>query len=227
MSTDASEAGGIHLDETGAPCTRHPRLSARELHALAVVGSRVAGFSHDVASKLQRIIMSLGEIEELAEAVPAMREALDSAQLAVSELHALFVDNRAAAKPPVRGAITLQALVTAAQARVGLVVVPSALPVLTLALHVIAVTHALAQLLDLTAVVGPAGRTSHLTVQSTATTATLLLATSGSHTARADTLALATFVVGLSGGTLSCTPNSIVLQLPLATDADELGFIDD
>jgi len=54
-----------HLDDQGRPCTKHPSATIDELMVLAVIGSRVSGFHHDIASKLQGLMMSIDEIGEL------------------------------------------------------------------------------------------------------------------------------------------------------------------
>src|SRR4051794_40869000 len=88
-----------HKDESGGACKVHAPSSSDALLALATLGSRMPGFHHDCASKLQSLMMSLDEIGELS-ATTEMRQAVDTAHLALRELHELFTANRALAKSP-------------------------------------------------------------------------------------------------------------------------------
>ena len=72
-----------------------------EILALAVVGARARGFNHDAASKLQRLIMAVAELEDLAPAHPEVRDlraVADGLSSALGELEGLFVEFRALAK---------------------------------------------------------------------------------------------------------------------------------
>ena len=59
-----------HLDEHGEVCTRHAPVPDGDLLALALVGSRAPSFHHDLASKLQGLMMAIDEIGEVAGDVP-------------------------------------------------------------------------------------------------------------------------------------------------------------
>ena len=109
-----------HLDETGQPCTRHPEVTEVRLYELATLGSRMPSFHHDAASKLQSLMMALDELSELSTDVdPMARGAIDTAHVALRELHQLLSANRALAKPAVRAHGHLPELVQRAADRVG------------------------------------------------------------------------------------------------------------
>jgi len=106
----------VHLDEDGRPCANHPPAMRDAMFALAMMGARASSFHHDIASKLQGIMMALDEISELGEQNPDadLRRATDTAQTALKELNQLLNANRALAKPPSRTRQELRALVAAA-----------------------------------------------------------------------------------------------------------------
>ena len=57
-----------HLDEAGGPCTSHAPVRPDVMLTLALVGSRATGFNHDLASKLQGLLITLEDlVERLAE----------------------------------------------------------------------------------------------------------------------------------------------------------------
>jgi signal transduction histidine kinase len=84
-----------HLDEDGNTCTEHV-ASDDALLTFAAIGSRVSTFNHDIASKLQGMMMALDEIEELLERVgdSDLRRATETAQQALKEANALLSANR-------------------------------------------------------------------------------------------------------------------------------------
>ena len=84
-----------HLDEDGNACTEHV-ASDDAILTFATIGSRVATFNHDIASKLQGMMMALDEIEELLDRTgdPDLRRATETAQLALKEANALLSANR-------------------------------------------------------------------------------------------------------------------------------------
>ncbi|HEX8106419.1 MAG TPA: hypothetical protein VF516_01775, partial [Kofleriaceae bacterium] len=92
-----------HVDETGAPCTRHPAISPASLYQLAMVGSRAPAFHHDCASKLQGLVMALDELSELTEnGDPQLIRAVETALEASRELNALLNLNRTLTRPATR-----------------------------------------------------------------------------------------------------------------------------
>ena len=99
-----------HVDEDGHPCTHHAPASTSELLALALVGSRAPSFNHDLASKLQGLMMAVDEISEVSgEVPPPVMRAIQTAQGALRDVLALLTTNRALTKPPVKCAASSMA----------------------------------------------------------------------------------------------------------------------
>jgi hypothetical protein len=207
-----------HHDETGHECQRHPRIAEQRLCELALLGSRMPGFHHDAASKLQSLMMALDEISELsAEADPMTLGAIDTAQAALRELHQLLTTNRALAKTPQRVEIALDELLRHAAERVG-VKLRGALPACTVRVAVPAMTHALAQLFDLTAGPNHLGRAVEVTIE-IGDTALLTIVGPFSPAAPnalvAEVLALASFAIVRDQGTLTCAEGDrFTVRLP-------------
>lgn len=205
-----------HVDETGAPCARHPAATTASLLQLAMVGSRAPAFHHDCASKLQGLLMALDELSELTEnGDPQLQRPIEAAQHASRELNALLNLNRALTKPASRGTIGLKALVTQAAERVG-VRLSGELPDVTVGVAVSPVTHALALAVDVAAGAGR-GRTLAVSAQVTGGGIELALHCQAAAPPNAsDSLAIATFVVVRDGGKLWCTTGGdrVVVRLP-------------
>lgn len=109
-----------HLDETGAPCARHPAIASGSLYQLAMVGSRAPAFHHDCASKLQGLVMALDELTELTEnGDPQLIRAVETALEASRELNALLNFNRTLTRPAARTPIALDELIARAAERAG------------------------------------------------------------------------------------------------------------
>src|SRR5262249_6816696 len=91
------------------------------LYQLAALGARMASFNHDIASKVQGLMMALDEIGELAPNMgdPDLARASETAMQALKELHALLSQNRALTKPPVKTKVALGELMRTAGARAG------------------------------------------------------------------------------------------------------------
>jgi hypothetical protein len=196
-----------HRDESGNPCTRHVPASDDALLALAAIGSRMPGFHHDCASKLQSLMMTVEELGEVAQ-TDDLRQVIEGAAQALRELNELFAHNRALAKAPAPRRALLSDLVRASAARAGVKLrgdagayeIETAAP---------ALIHALAMVLDVVAGPGNLGRTVELTVSSD--DHTVLLDVAGPPQASAkpapntsEILAIASFVVGREGGELRC-----------------------
>ena len=88
------------------------------LGQLAAIGSRAAGYNHDIASKIQGVMMAIDEISELAKD-PDIQRAAETAHAALGELNQLLQHNRALTKPPIKTRVDLGELVGKAAARVG------------------------------------------------------------------------------------------------------------
>src|ERR1700760_3701549 len=86
--------------------------------ALALLGSRMPSFHHDVASKLQSLMMAIEEVEELADNED-MRLAAQTASSAGRESQGLFTANRALSRPPQRKPTPLGELIAGAAQRAG------------------------------------------------------------------------------------------------------------
>jgi len=173
------------------------------LLALALVGSRASGFNHDCASKLQSLMMALDEITELADASgdPELVRAVETASGALRELTGLLNANRALTKPPVRTATTVRELFAKAAERVS-ARIDGELPERAIEVALPAMTHALALLFDLAAVLAPGGRAIAIeggVVRS-------------ARQAAPEVLALATFALARDGGTLAVVPSGFAIS---------------
>ena len=211
-----SEAAIEHIDETGAPCARHPAIAASSLAPRAMVGSRAPAFHHDCASKLQGLVMALDELSELTEnGDPALIRAIESAMEVSRELNGLLNLNRALTKPAAKTAIALGELMKSAAGRVG-VVLPGALPAVTVTVTGPAMTHALALTIDVAAGTGR-GRSLAITATTMGRDVQLALPAATTQPANAsESLAIATFVVARDGGKLGCATSGdrLFVRLP-------------
>ena len=200
-----------HLDESGAPCERHGAANPDAILTFALIGSRVTSFNHDLASKLQGVMMALDEIAELT-TDPDMVRAADTAQAALKEATTLLSANRqltrtSPTKSPVRE------IVETAGKRFGIVVRG---PMATAEIDAVIpqLTHALGLAFD--AVAGT-GRDRTLDVTSTHTDKriTLVFATPAAPSKTAgDALAIAASAVERAGGTLRCGQDRLTIALP-------------
>ncbi len=211
-----------HLDEDGNPCTRH---AAPDLYALlewAAVGSRISGFHHDSASKLQSLRMALDEATEaLGDDRPDVRVQLDTAMTALRDLHALLTENRALAKPPQRKAVALADLLSRAAARHG-VALQGELGSSMVHVAPPSTVHALSMLLDLSAGALQGRRVVSITVTTNDSDVTVSIAGAPLATPAASAnkaIAMSTYLLAREDGTLRCAPLGFAVQLPLATSA--------
>ncbi len=210
-----------HLDEHGTICTHHPVADADELLALAVVGSRAPSFHHDLASKLQGLMMAVDEIGELAgDASPGVSRAIDTAHTTLREVLALLNMNRALTKAPVKASTTLAEMLTRASERV-YVNIAGALPAAALEVSTPSLIHALSLVLDVAG--GPGrGRTVAARGEIVDGNVTVTLAASSEPPPNAPaSLALAAYVLGREGGELRCgnQGRELCVRLPLAVTA--------
>jgi hypothetical protein len=207
-----------HLDETGQPCTRHPPASHQIMLALAMLGSRMPSFHHDVASKLQSLMLALEELDEISPAAE-VRAVAATANAAVRDLQALFAANRSLSRPPQAKPTPLGELIAAAAQRAG-VRTHGALPAAHVEVSLPAMTHALAIVFDLAAGPTTLGRTlelsaaldgAHVLVTITADAEAFCVAAANAS----EVLALASFALARERGELRCGPASFALRLPL------------
>jgi ABC-type transporter Mla subunit MlaD len=213
-----SELAIEHLDEAGAPCTRHGGASTENLLQLAMIGSRAPAFHHDCASKLQGLVMALDELTELTEnGDPDLIRAIEAASDASRELNALLNINRALTKPAARTPIALATLLSSAAQRVA-VALQGTLPDAVVHVTVPAMTHALALALDVAA---GTGRSRSLAVAATAGVGAIdvaLHAAPAQPSNASESIAIATFVVARDGGRLWCASagDRLFVRLPTA-----------
>ncbi len=205
-----------HLDESGQVCTRHPAAASDELLSLAIVGSRAPSFHHDLASKLQGLMMSIDEIGELTEDSPPIARAIETAHTTLREVLGLLNVNRALTKAPAKSRTTLVELVTLSSERV-YVNLRGTIAAANLEVSTPSLTHALALVCDVAG--GPGrGRTVPVTSEVTGGTAMLSLAASSDPPPNAaESLALAAFVLAREGGELRCADEgrALIVRLPV------------
>ena len=203
----------IHLDEDGKPCTRHA-TSEDVLMTYAVIGARVASFNHDIASKLQGLMMSIDEIDEICERVADgdLRRATDTAQAAMKEANTMLSANRALTRTSTRAKVQLCDLVEQASKRAG-VAMRGAVPDGQVELVVALTVHALGLALD---AIGGVGRGRAVELSATIDGGRAHLVFTGAPATSGDAFALAAFAIARAGGELRCRPDGLAVQLPLS-----------
>jgi hypothetical protein len=199
-----------HVDETGQPCSRHPAPALDPILTFAALGARVGSFNHDIASKLQGLMMAFDELAELAESRrdAALLQPIEIARSTLDELHGLLTANRALARPSVKSATSLRELAEKAGERVG-VTLRGELADTRVDVVAPTVIHALSLAID--AVAG-AGRTRAIDALITPTAprgGALVLRGPGTQVAVA--YALAQHLLG--AGALACSPDGVVITL--------------
>jgi hypothetical protein len=212
-----SERVPDHLDETGAPCARHPVISEATLYQLAMVGSRAPAFHHDCASKLQGLVMALDELTELTEdGDPQLIRAIETALEASRELNALLNINRALTRPAAKARIALRELVARAAERVGVTVQGALAEALAVTVGVAPMTHALALAIDVAAGSGR-GRALAVAAEPASGGVDLVLHSSPLPAPNVnEAVAIASFVVARDGGRLWCSAagDRMTIRLP-------------
>jgi hypothetical protein len=211
----SAEAPLGHLDEGGQLCKLHEPVSMQRLLTLAVVGARTPSFNHDIASKLQGVMMALDELTELTDAhAPEIVQAVEVAHRALGELLPILDANRALTKPHERIALALGELVRMATTRV-LVQVTTELPDLVVLVSPPTVVYAMSLVFDVAA--GPGrSRTMALAMSEQPTHLELMFPLVGPPPAKlAEAFSLAAFVLEENGGALRCGGSHVVVCLPL------------
>lgn len=205
-----------HHNEQGQPCTRHAPAAPEQLMNLALVGSRASGFHHDIASKLQSLMMSIDELGELAEADEQISRVAETALQALREVLALLNLNRALTKPPARTAVALREILERASNRVYVTLVGTLVDT-TVNVAAPSTIHAVSLAFDVAA--GPGrGRSLAVTAELAAQHVELRLTCSSvTSPESSESLTIATFVLVRDGGSLYCTEDGsqLVLRLPL------------
>lgn len=185
--------------------------------ALASVGARMSPFNHDIASKLQGLMMSLDELDELIEhrGDPDLRRAIETAHAAVKELNALLTANRALTRGAKQTRTTLREVVRQAAERAGaqtrgeVVAAP-------IECSIPAIAHAIALVMDVCAGVQRL-RSIEITSEVGDGFAEVAFAINGAPPATAsEHLALAAYGLARERGTLHCAPSQIVIRMPVA-----------
>jgi hypothetical protein len=206
-----------HLDEHGNVCTRHPVAASDELLSLAIVGSRAPSFHHDLASKLQGLMMAIDEIGELTgeDSQPVVR-AVETAHTTLREVLGLLNVNRALTKAPTKSRTTFAEVVARGSERV-YVNLKIAIPAAALEVSTPSLIHALALVFDVAG--GPGrGRTLMATAEVAGGNVSLTLIAAGEPPPNAaESLALAAFVLGREGGELRCADEgrAYIVRLPV------------
>ena len=206
-----------HLDDHGQVCTRHPAAPSDELLSLAIAGSRAPSFHHDLASKLQGLMMSIDEIGELAgDDSPPLASALETAHIALREVLGLLNVNRALTKAPTKSRTTLAEIVALASERV-YVSVKATIPAAVLEVFAPSLLHAMALVLDVAG--GPGrGRSLAATVDLAGGSVAMRVTVSPEPPPNAaESLALAAFVFAREGGELRCADEgrALIVRLPV------------
>ena len=209
-----------HVDESGQPCTRHVP-SNETLLGWAAVGSRVSGFHHDTASKLQSLMMALDEATDLlGDARPDVQRALETAVAALRDIHALLTENRALAKAPQRKPTQLSELLERAANRYGVKLVGERAAVAVVVAPPSTV-HAFGLLVDLLAGSPQGSRTVEFAVDIAGDAAKVSLGGTPSEHASPtsnEAIAIVAFLLAREDGRLACSPRGFVVQLPLADE---------
>jgi len=206
-----------HLGVDGRPCAVHGEPSADAVMTFAVIGSRVTSFNHDIASKLQGLMMALDEMHELLAATLTtdVRCALETAQTALVEATACLSQNRALTRTTTRTRAPVRQVIETASQRFG-ITLRGAVPEADVEAAIPLLAHGIGLALD--AIAG-AGRARALDVVASASEGTLTLELTTAAEARpnaADALGLAAFVVAGAGGALHCRDaQHLVVRLPI------------
>jgi hypothetical protein len=206
-----------HLDEHGQICTRHPAAASEDLLSLAIVGSRAPSFHHDLASKLQGLMMSIDEIGELTGGdSPGVERAIETAHTTLREVLGLLNVNRALTKAPTRSRSTFAEVIARASERV-YVTLRGAIPEAAIEVSAPSLIHALALVLDVAG--GPGrGRTIPATTEVAGGNVSLTLTAAADPPPNApESLALAAFVLAREGGELRCADEgrALIVRLPV------------
>ncbi|MBA3397096.1 MAG: hypothetical protein H0T89_30990 [Deltaproteobacteria bacterium] len=217
-ASDPASDPTVHLGHLDEPCEVHEPASLDRILAFATIGSRVATFNHDIASKLQGLMMALDELTELLEAKrdPDLDRAAEAAQASLRDVNTLLTANRSLTRTTVRSRAALRDVIKHASAHLDIVVrgeLPDAMLEVTLSL----LQHGLGLAFDVAA---GTGRGRSLTLETTLADSRIEIscATVSPPPAHAgDHLALAAFAIRHAGGELRCTADQhIVIRLPLA-----------
>lgn len=184
------------------------------LLAWAAVGSRISGFHHDSASKLQSLMMALDEAQELlGGARPDLARPLETALTALKELHALLTENRALAKAPVRKDVALASLLTRAAARVS-VKLAGTLGSETVHVAPASFVQAISLLCDVLAGPLKGARTVEVGVEHGPVNTLVSLTGTAPASSALDAITVATWLVEREDGRVFSAPRGFLLHVP-------------
>ncbi|MGN6103967.1 MAG: hypothetical protein ACTHU0_02580 [Kofleriaceae bacterium] len=219
MSQDLHALG--HLDDTGTACPHHPPVQLDAVLALALIGTRAPGFNHDLASKLQGLMMTVDELTELVEirGDGELARVVETAAAALAELDQLLAGQRALSRTTARTRLAVHDLVARAGARVAVGIRGDlGAPEAAVAVVVPAIVHAVSLAIDIAA---GQGRGRSLEVGSRLEGAAIELVLPAARPVASNAgewLAIARAALRREGGELGCSSagDQIVIRLPLA-----------
>lgn len=206
-----------HLDEDDQICTRHPVAPTDDILSLAIVGSRAPSFHHDLASKLQGLMMAIDEIGELVgDDTPPIMHAIETAHSTLREVLALLSVNRALTKAPAKSRTTFAEIAARASERV-YVSLKATIPAATLEVSAPSLIHALALVFDVAGGPGRGRSLAATTELASGRVAMTLTASPEPPPNAAESLALAAFVFAREGGELRCADQgrALIVRLPV------------
>jgi len=206
----------VHLDENCAPCSRH-RVSPDNLFTLALLGSGIVHFHHELASTLQRLMMAFDEITETSAEVEGIRDAAAIAQHSLEELKGLLASSRALAKASKRECNSLSEILAYAAERTRITLrgeIPNVM------VHVAApsFTFAMSLLLDLAADPNTKLRTADVMIAADDAEVNITIVAPREHQMRThanEHVSLVAFLLSREGGELRCDQERFKLRLPV------------
>lgn len=216
LTTDPGPAPG-HLDEHGEPCSIHPPARLEVLVTLALIGSRASGFNHDLASKLQGLMMTIEDLaERLAEhGDPELHRAAAEASVMAQEIAALVTVSRQLTRSSTPTRRPLRELIAASCDRAG-VELATELVEAEVELAAPPVIHAVSLAIEVAAGPGRGGALD-ATCRFDGSRIELVLAAVPQTTALAsEYLALASAILRREGGDVRCGAGRIAILLPSA-----------
>jgi hypothetical protein len=206
-----------HLDEDGKPCAEHP-ANLEALLVYATIGSRVSSFNHDIASKLQGMMMALDEIEEMFDRLDSsdLQRATETAQGSLKEANVLLQANRALTRTSTKTRAQLRDVVRSAGERVG-VDVRGNVPDGEVETVVPLLAHGLGLAIDALAGNGRSRFVDVIASRDGDRAALVFASTAEPTKTLGEALALASFVVTRANGELRCgRDRRLHVQLPVA-----------
>jgi hypothetical protein len=204
------DGSSVHLDEDGAPCSRHTCASSSGIMHLATVGSRALAVQHDLASKLQSLMMAIEEVGDLAahpDVSPDLREAAAVALGALAQVNDMFAASRAFARRTDRTRVSIAELLTRGARRTGVTVDVSTVGDVDVNVVAPTVEHALSLLLDVLSADLDTSRRVRVSAEVTATEVVVTLLGNGPGQARpqaTDLVAIATYAIARDHGEVRC-----------------------